>query len=312
MSVSACDPGRSLTPSNVEAQPPGRPPVEERLATLEAKLEYTKWWRNPGWWGVILSAFVGLSGLVWQTKAWELFQDDDRAKQTVRVIDAHASAFAKNERDADLRVLNRTSRDIVVERVTAVFGHRTYGQSCRHGGRATRVLYPVSQLRAGSTQNLFQRIRPGEGAPFKCGPNRPGVRRQRPCPLPVTKLQSPQDTVTFIVFTNDGTELQTKRRLFYEPRAYVGAGVGVCFCHPSRSADGIAPARSRRAARVETAVFARTEALVARSQSAGSRALRRSHDLPSARAWEAFAPPARARWQHTTPFLPLTLAPDLL
>lgn len=158
-----------LTGSNGPDQPPRRRSVEERLAWLEARAEHVKWWRTPGWWGVILSAVVGLSGLVWQTQPWELFQDDAPPKRvgTVKLIEGHASAFAKNEWDADLRVVNETSRDIVVERVFAIFGARRYGQSCRRGGKATRVLYPESQLRSGSARDLFQRVHPGEGAPFK-------------------------------------------------------------------------------------------------------------------------------------------------
>jgi hypothetical protein len=216
--------------SNGTEGPPRHGTNEERLAWLEAKIEHGKWWRNPGWWGVILSAVVGLSTLAWQTQPWELFQDDEPAKRvgTVKLIDGHASAFAKNEWDADLRVVNRTSRDVVVERVTATFGARTYGQSCRYKGRSTRVLYPVSQLRAGSNRNLFQRIHPGEGAPFKGGPNVDRFfGRQRLCPLPVGRLRSPHDKVTFVVFTSDGAEWKATTRLFYEPRARVGGGV--CF-----------------------------------------------------------------------------------
>lgn len=178
---------------------------------------------------MILSTFVGLSGLVSETKPWEWFQGEDppvRRVGTVKLIDGHASAYAKNEWDADLRVLNGTSRDIVVERVTAVFGARRYGGSCRSGGRATRVLYPVSQLRARSARNLFQRIHAGEGAPFKGGPNVDRVF-DRPCPLSVAKLRSPRDTVTFTVFTDDGAEWRTKKWLFYQPRARVGGGVGL-------------------------------------------------------------------------------------
>src|SRR4051812_9045695 len=159
--------------SEGSGQAPGGHSIEERLARLEARVDDAKWWRNPGWWGVILSALVGISGLAWQMKPWRLFEHDQPIKRvgTVKLIDAHASAFAKNQWDADLRVVNRTSRDIVVERVIAVFGARRNGTSCRGNGNATRVLYPVSQLRAGSTRDIFQRIHPAEGAPFKGGPN---------------------------------------------------------------------------------------------------------------------------------------------
>lgn len=201
--------------------------VEERVARLEAKIEHVAWWRNPGWWGVILSAFVGLSGLAWQTKPWKLFQAEPaKPASTVKLIDGHASAFAKNQWSAYLRVVNGTSGDIVVERVTATFGARSYGKSCRNG-QATRVLYPVSQLRTGSPRNIFQRIHPGEGAPFTGGPNIDRVfGGGRACPLSVARLRSPQDRVTFIVFTSDGAERKTKQRLFYEPRAQVrGSGL---------------------------------------------------------------------------------------
>lgn len=179
---------------------------------------------------MILSAVVGLSGLVWQTQPWELFQDDAPPKRvgTVKLIEGHASAFAKNEWDADLRVVNETSRDIVVERVFAIFGARRYGQSCRRGGKATRVLYPESQLRSGSARDLFQRVHPGEGAPFKGSLNIDRVfGGKRPCPLPVAKLRSWRNKVTFIVFANDGSEWTTKEKLFYEPRARIRGGGGL-------------------------------------------------------------------------------------
>jgi hypothetical protein len=195
--------------------------VEERLARLESKIEGAKWWRNPGWWGVILSAFVGLSGLVWQIKPWEAFGDDEPGK--VELIEGHAAAYAKNQWDADLRIVNETSRAIVVERVIAIFGARTDGQGC-----STRVLYPVSQLRARSGLNRFERLSPGEGAPFKGGPNVDGLfGAKRPCPLPVENLRSPRDWVTFKVFTDDGSELKATKRLFYEPRARVTGGGGL-------------------------------------------------------------------------------------
>lgn len=202
---------------------------------MEGKVEHVTWWRNPGWWGVILSALVGLSGLVWQMKPWELFQGDEPAKRLgkVELVEGHASAFAKNEWDADLRVVNRTSRDVVVERVTAIFGARRYGQSCRHKGKATRVLYPVAQLRARSARNVFQRIRPGEGAPFKGGPNIDRVFGGSPrCPLPVAQLRTPRDEVMFVVFTSDGVEWKTTETLFYEPRARVGGGGLPCGIPP--------------------------------------------------------------------------------
>ncbi|HEX5375632.1 MAG TPA: hypothetical protein VFW48_05695 [Solirubrobacterales bacterium] len=203
--------------------------MEERLSRLESKIDGRKWWRNPGWWGVILSTVVGLSGLVWQIKPWEAFEDDKPG--TVKLIEAHAAAFAKNQWDADLRVVNGTSRAIVVERVTATFGVRNQGQGCQHNGVSTRVLYPVSQLRARAGLNRFERIRPGEGAPFKGGPNIDGVfGAERLCPLPVAKLKSPHDKVTFTVFTDNGSELKTTKRLFFEPRARVRGGGGLpCF-----------------------------------------------------------------------------------
>lgn len=204
--------------------------MEERLAWLESKIEGGRWWRNPGWWGVILSTLVGLSSLIWQTQPWEAFEDDKPG--TVKLIEGHAAAYAKNQWDADLRVVNGTSRAIVVERVTATFGARRYGQGCRDNGVSTRVLYPVSQLRARSGLNRFERLRPGEGAPFKGGPNIDAVfGAEQPCPLPVAKLNSPRDRVTFTVFTDDGSELKTTQTLFYEPRARV-RGVGGLPCVP--------------------------------------------------------------------------------
>jgi hypothetical protein len=156
----------SLTGSD-HPDPPRSSSVEERLARLEAKIEHLAWWRNPGWWGVILSAFVGLSGLAWQTKPWKLFQDEPAKRaRTVKLIDGHASAFAKNQWSADLRVVNGTSHDIVVERVSAIFGARSYGQSCRNG-QATRVLYPVSQLRTGSPATSSNEFILGRARPLR-------------------------------------------------------------------------------------------------------------------------------------------------
>lgn len=197
--------------------------MEERLVRLEREIEGRKWFRNPGWWGVIISTFVLISGLVSQIEPWEWFEDDEPG--TVKLIEGHAAAFAKNQWDADLRVVNETSRPIVVERVTAIFGARSSGQGC-----SKRVLYPVSQLRVHSGLNPFERIRPGEGAPFTGGPNIDGVfGAKRPCPLPVAKLRSPHDKVTFTVFTGDGNELKATKTLFYEPRARVRGGGLYCF-----------------------------------------------------------------------------------
>lgn len=196
--------------------------VKERLARLEARVEHTMWWRNPGWWGVILSP---VSSLAWQIKPWEVFHDDPPA--TVKLIDGHASAFAKNEWNAELRVVNGTSRDVVVERVAATFGASTESRGCREG-RAVRELYPVEQLRSESPTKSFQRIHPEEGAPFTGGPNIDRVfGARRPSPLAVGTLRS-EDTVTFTVFTSDGKEWKSRQRLFYEPRARVGGGGAPC------------------------------------------------------------------------------------
>jgi hypothetical protein len=210
----------------VTNQPPRPHSLDGRLARLEATIEGRKWWRNPGWWGVILSAFVGISSLAWQVKPWEAFESDEPG--TVKLIEGHASAYARYQWDADLRVVNETSEDIVVERVTAIFGARRYGQDCRGSGTSTRLLYPVSQIRAHSGLNRFERIRPGEGAPFQGNPNIDGVfGAKSPCPLPVAKLHSPHDKVTFTVFITDGSELKLRRSLFFEPRARVPEGGGL-------------------------------------------------------------------------------------
>ncbi len=176
------------------------------------------------WWGVIVAALIGVSSLVWQIKPWEAFEDDEPG--TVKLIEGHAAAFAKYQWDANLRVVNETSRAVKVERVLATFGAaRSNGQGC-----STRVLYPVSQIRVRSGLNRFERIGPGEGAPFEGGPNIDGVfGARRPCPLPVAKLRSPRDRVTFAVFTDDGSELKVTRRLFYQPRARVPEGGLPCF-----------------------------------------------------------------------------------
>lgn len=171
------------------------------------------------WWGVISAAILGLSSLVWQIKPWEAFEGAEPG--TVRLIEGHAAAYASNQWNAYLRVLNETSRDIVVERVTATFGARGYGPGC-----SKRVLYPVSQIRTRSGLNRFERIRPGEGAPFSGDPNTDRVfGAKRPCPLPVAKLHSPHDKAIFTVFTDDGSELNATKKLFYEPHARVGGGL---------------------------------------------------------------------------------------
>lgn len=198
------------------------PSTEERLARLESEIERGKWWRDPVWWGVISAAIIGLSSLVWQIKPWEAFEPDEPG--AVKLTEGHAAAYAPNQWNANLRVLNETSRDIVVERVTATFGVRNDGPGC-----SKRVLYPVSQIRARSGLNRFERIRPGEGAPFSGDPNTDRVfGAKRSCPLPVAKLHSPHDKVVFTVFTDDGSELKATKKLFYEPRARVPAGLP-CF-----------------------------------------------------------------------------------
>lgn len=198
---------------------PSQPSTEERLARLESKIEGGKWWRDPVWLGVISAAILGLSSLAWQIKPWEVLESDEPG--TVRLIEGHAAAYAKNQWNANLRVLNETSRDIVVERVIATFGARSYGLGC-----SKRVLYPVSQIRAHSGHNGFERIRPGEGAPFSGDPNTDRVfGAKRPCPLPVARFHSPHDKVIFTVFTDDGSELKATKKLFYEPRARVGGGL---------------------------------------------------------------------------------------
>lgn len=205
--------------SGVTDQPSRPHSPEERLARLESKIEGQKWWRDPVWWGVIVAALIGVSSLVWQIKPWEAFEDDEPG--TVKLIEGHAAAYAKNQWNASLRVLNKTSRAIVVERVTATFGVRSYGPGC-----SKRVLYPVSQIRARSGLNSFERIRPGGGAPFTGDPNTDRLfGAQRPCPLPVAKLHSPHDKVTFTVFTDDGSELKATKKLFYEPRARIGGSL---------------------------------------------------------------------------------------
>jgi hypothetical protein len=171
------------------------------------------------WWGVISAAILGLSSLAWQIKPWEAFESDEPG--TVKLTEGHAAAYARNQWSAYLRILNGTSRDIVVERVTATFGVRSYGSGC-----SKRVLYPVSQIRARSGLNRFERIRPGEGAPFSGDPNTDRVfGAERPCPLPIAKLHSPHDKVIFTVFTDDGSELKATKKLFYEPRARVRGGL---------------------------------------------------------------------------------------
>jgi hypothetical protein len=171
------------------------------------------------WLGVISAAVLGLSSLAWQIKPWEAFKGNK--PDSVRLTEGHAAAYARNQWNANLRILNETSRDIVVERVTATFGTRSYGPGC-----SKRVLYPVSQIRAHSGLNLFERIRPGEGAPFSGDPNTDLVfGAKRACPLPVAKLHSPHDKVIFTVFMDDGGELKATKKLFFEPRARVRGGL---------------------------------------------------------------------------------------
>lgn len=106
-----------------------------------------------------------------------------------------------------------------------VAGSRVVGGNQRAGLLETRVV-SSTQIRARSGLNRFERIRPGEGAPFSGDPNTDRVfGAKRPCPLPVAKLHSPHGKVTFTVFTDDGSELKATKKLFCEPRARVPGGL---------------------------------------------------------------------------------------
>jgi hypothetical protein len=203
----------------------------ERVAALEARIEHLRWWRNPGWWAVIVSTVVCVFTIVSQTKAWKVFEHHKPGpRPTVKLIDDHADVYAKNQWSASVRVLNETPRDIVVERVVAVFGRSRDGASCGRTGNATQVLYPVAELRTGRPVNAFQQIRPGGGAPFAGGPNLNVVFAGKPCPLALAKLHSPQDRVTYTVFTDSGSQWKLTSTLFYQPRARVegSGGGGLC------------------------------------------------------------------------------------
>lgn len=127
---------------------PSRPSTEERLARLESKTEGGKWWRDPVWWGVISAAILGLSSLAWQIKPWEAFEGDEPG--TVRLTEGHAAAYARDQWNASLRILNETSRDIVVERVIATFGARSYPARLLK----TRVVSGVADTRTFGPQPL--------------------------------------------------------------------------------------------------------------------------------------------------------------
>jgi hypothetical protein len=125
----------------------------------------------------------------------------------------------------------RPPRAIVVERVVAVFGKASYGRSCNNNGNATqRNATVVSRVRGthGHPHNTFQQIAPGGGAPFEGSANLDVVFAGKRCPLAVAKLHSPQDRVTYTVFTDDGSQWRLTSTLFYQPRAQIeGGGAGL-------------------------------------------------------------------------------------
>jgi hypothetical protein len=61
-------------------------------------------------------------------------------------------------------------------------------------------------------------------------------RHDQEGPTRVAKLRSPRDTLTFIVFTSEGSEWTINGTLFYEPRARIsGGGARASYC--CRSAE---------------------------------------------------------------------------
>ena len=136
----------------VSDHPP--PSVQERLAALEAKVGDLRWWKNPGWWAVIFTTLLGVTALVRETKPWELFQGDKpKPPKTVHLTEAHAAAYAPDQWNANLRVVNGTSGDVQFKRVPATFGNPRPGERCKTrdcyprplpGLRATRPLGPQS------------------------------------------------------------------------------------------------------------------------------------------------------------------------
>jgi hypothetical protein len=138
-----------------------------------------------------VAAAVGINAI----KPWEWFEHPKPKPRpppsAVRLIEANVAAYAQYQWEADVRVVNETTRNIKVERVTVVFGKASYGERCDKNGNATRVLYPV--LEPGRQANVFQPLQRGEGARFKGGQNIDRLFGGKRCPLAVAKLKSPQD-----------------------------------------------------------------------------------------------------------------------
>ncbi len=92
---------------------------------------------------VISAAILGLSSLAWQIKPWEAFEGDEPA--TVRLTEGHAAAYARNQWNAYLRVLNwtrssRTPRRFRPRRPESVHG---LSEITRQGqDRMSRVAWP--------------------------------------------------------------------------------------------------------------------------------------------------------------------------
>jgi hypothetical protein len=208
--------------------PQPRQTLTERVAALE---KHAKWWRNPGWWAVIVAAVVAFN----QITPWEWFEHPKPKPPPpparVKLVEPHATAYAPYQWEADVRVINNTNRNIKVERVTAVFGKASYGRKCDKTGNATRILYPVPE--PGQARNLYQPLQRGEGAPFRGGPNLDRAFGGKRCPLAVAKLSLPQHTATFTVLTDDGKTWSITTTLLYQPKFRVeGAGGGGLPCLP--------------------------------------------------------------------------------
>jgi hypothetical protein len=187
-------------------------------------------WRDPAWWALILATAVAIYNVVWQTKAWKLVKPDKpKPPPTVKLFEPHAAAYAPFQWEADVRVINKTNRNITVERVTAVFGKASYGRKCDRNGNATRILYPVPE--PGLPRNAYQPLQRGAGAPFKGGPNLDKAFGGKPCPLAIAKLGTGLDRATFTVLTDDGKTWTTTIKLVYAPKLRVegvGGGGGLC------------------------------------------------------------------------------------
>jgi hypothetical protein len=142
------------------------PDLEARVGALE---KHGAWFRNPAWWSLAVAVVLAINAI----KPWDWFQGPKPKPMlppgAIRLTEAHAAAYAPNQWEAQVRVINDTRRNVKVERVKVVFGNASYGARCNKVGNATRVLYP--EAAPNQPHNAYQPLQRGEGAVFRGTPN---------------------------------------------------------------------------------------------------------------------------------------------